>query len=420
VEFDPIPKNVIQQTSIAGTDYSALNTWIPGGTIAQYQWHMGAQPPFDVDPNRFVLLTSPELTTGASVSNAVFLPPAFSPLCLTITGTRISNFGSPPTYQQVSASICAYSSFPVISIGGLETGPSVSHPTLAITHAGAKGEVVVSSHVAPGVDQTGIGVPNLVVHFADAKSSTQLETLTKAIAGSHRKDAATAAMAVLTPEHLSKAPFVSGVVYAEDQDGSWLRHFGVKSAKCPLTLIVSPRGSVLWKSEGELHLENLTAALVKHLLPRRPVRSSLPVLNVRIGQRAPNFLFEYSPGHEMPITKLSGQSILLVFWKSAVKASIEAVRQFQNSSASSKSAVPVVLAVNDGDDPAEARAVAKKNGVTAIVVTDPKREISRGYGVISWPTIISVDGAGIVRGIRYGYTPVAESTPPGKKPAAKS
>ncbi len=414
VEFEAIPPNTnIQQTVVSGgTDYSALKTWIPGGTVGQYQWHRSGQPPFDVDPNRFVLLSSNQLT-NAAVARTEAAVLAYSALCLTITGTRISNYGSPANYQQVTASICAYNTFPVVSVGGLISSGSVSAPpTLAVTHAGAKGEVVVSSHVAADVDATGLAAPNLLVHFADSTSSSQLETLTKAVAHSHRHDSPTGVIAVLTPEHLSKAKFTAGVVYAEDTDGSWQRFFGVEPGKRPLTLIVSPRGSVSWRSDGPLHLENLAAALGRLLVKRPPVRVSLPRLNVRIGQLAPNFLFEYTSGREMPLSKLSGQSRVLVFWRSAVKPSIQAVREMQNSAAKTKT---TVLAVNDGDDPATARAVAAENGLTAILVTDPKREISQGYGVSSWPTIVSVNPAGVISGIRFGRSPNPPAVPVTKK-----
>ncbi len=422
VEFEAIPPHTnIQQTVVSsGTDYSALKTWIPGGTVGEYQWHMSGQPPFDVDPHRFVLLSSNQVATAvdAAVARARPTLPGYSALCLTITGTRISNYGSPANYQQVTASICAFTSFPIISAGEFSLSASASAPpTLAVTHAGLNGEVVVSSHVAADVDTTGLAAPNLLIHFADSDSSSQLETLTKAVALSQRKDSPTGVIAVLSPEHLAKAKFTHGVVYAEDSDGSWQKFFGVKSAKCPLTLIVSPRGSLSWKGEGPLHLENLTAALSKLLVKRPPVRVSLPSMNVRIGQLAPNFLFEYTSGREMPLSKLSGQPRVLVFWRSAVKPSIQAVRDAQHTAAKSKT---VVLAVNDGDDPAKARAVAAENGLTAILVTDPKREISRGYGVSSWPTIVTVSPAGLITGIRYGRAPNAPAAPPVKKSGTQS
>jgi AhpC/TSA family len=430
VEFEPIPQKVSGPPGVIvqGTDYSALNTWIPGGTIGQYEWSVQGQEqayPFDVDPNRFVLLHSPLANEqAASVANAAVVSvPGYSPLCLTITGFRISNYGSPPTYQPVTASVCGFLRFPIPLPGGVLTGRNAdAAPMVAIARPKPSGALVVSAQTRVDLDQTGISAPNLMVHFADSKSFMQLQVLTEAVARSNRKDSPTAVVAVLTPEQLSKAPYTSGIVYAEDSDGSWESALGLKSAKPPLTLIVTPRGSIVWQKEGELEVSALAQALTQYLVKRPPVQLSLPHLNVRIGQPAPNFLFEYASGREMPLTKLFGQAIILVFWRSSVKASIQTVRDLQASAAKSRSPA-VVMAVNDGEDPSVARAVAAESGLTAILVTDPKREISVGYGVSLWPTIVSIDSSGAVAGIKYGYVqrePVVPSPGSSPKPMGTS
>jgi hypothetical protein len=65
-----------------------------------------------------------------------------------------------------------------------------------------------------------------------------------------------------------------------------------------------------------------------------------------------------------------------------------------------------------------ARAVAAESGLTAILVTDPKREIGLAYGVTLWPTIVMLDASGMVAGIRYGYVPGEQSGSPSKRAAA--
>lgn len=424
VEFEQIPQNTspsgiggVSPPIGQGTDYSALKTWIPGGTIGKYEWSVQGQEqayPFDVDPNRFVLLHSGEAAALPDAYSGGI--PGYSPLCLTITGNRISNYGSPPVYQNVTASVCGYTRFPFPV--GVIPGKDAAALTLAITRPAPSGGLIVSGHASADVDRSGSAAPNLVVHFADAQSSGQLQFLTQALGRSKRNDAPTAVLAVLTPEQLSKAPFTPGIVYAEDREGNWQSAVGVKSDKRPLTLIVSPRGSVAWQNEGALNADTLAAALAKHLVKRPPVRLSLPRLNVRIGLPAPNFLFEYASGREMPLTKLSGQPIILVFWKSSVRTSLQAVRDLQVSPAKSKSPAPIVLAVNDGEDPGVARAVAAESGLTAILVTDPKREIGLAYGVTLWPTIVMLDASGMVAGIRYGYVPGEQSGSPSKRAAA--
>src|SRR5262249_13031792 len=64
VEYQQIPQNNTNPiTGIfnQGPDYSALNSWIPGGTIGQFEWSVFGQEqqyPFDIDARRFVLLHS--------------------------------------------------------------------------------------------------------------------------------------------------------------------------------------------------------------------------------------------------------------------------------------------------------------------------------------------------------------------------
>ena len=408
VEFEQIPLN---PTGLIGIpvvpqppDYSALNTWIAGGTITQYAWSVQGQEqayPFDVDPNRFVLLHSSPGSVLADTTVSGTPVPGYAPFCLTVTGTRISNFG-PVTYQTVTGSVCGFTQFNVGVLSSIIFGLR-NAPMLAVTRPGPSGTVVVSGHAAAQVDETGITAPNLIVHFADFESLTQLKTLADALEQSKRSDAPTAIIAVLSPGELLKASFTSGIIYSDDQDG-WLGAFAVKSDGRPLTLVVSPKGEIVWQREGTLDTGELAAAMAKHLVKRRPVRVTVPRLNARIGQPAANFLFEYAPGREMPLAKLKAQPVVVVFWKSAAKASIQAVRDLQVNAARSKPA-PFVLAVNDGDDPQVARAVATESGITATLVTDPHREISIAYGVSLWPTIVRISPSGAVTGIGYGYMP---------------
>jgi peroxiredoxin len=410
VEFEPIPQassGPVGISPVQGTDYSALKTWIPGGTIGQYEWSVQGQEqayPFDIDPNRFVLLYSGPTHAQVSASAAAVTVPGYTPLCLTITGTRISNSGSPPTYQPVTASVCGYTRFPIPIPGRLPSG-GVAAPVVAITRATPSGGMVVSGYTQAVANQPGANAPNLLVHFADSKSFPQLQVLTEAVARSNRSDAPAGVVAVLSADQLSKTPYVPGIVYADDADGSWEAALGVKSTARPLTLIVTPSGSIAWQQEGAPDVTTLARALSQHLVKRAPIRLSLPRLNARIGQPAPNFLFEFTSGREMELAKLFGQqNIILVFWRSSVKPSIQAIQDLQASVTRSKSPA-ILMAVDDGEDPSVARAVAAESGLTAILVTDPKREISVGYGVSLWPTIVSIDKSGAVAGIKYGYVP---------------
>ena len=269
---------------------------------------------------------------------------------------------------------------------------------IALTQAGADGHVRVSGHMSAQTSQRGSGVPNLVVHFADAKTAGQMDMLIQALNRSKKTDAPAAVIAVVPGDELRKLRYTPGVIYAEDLDASWQTILGLKSARRPLTVIVNPRGIVVWQEEGAPELKELEAALSKYLVSGNSVRITVPRLNARVGQPAPNFLYEIAPGREMPLSKLRGQTVTPVFWKAASRVSIDVVRRLH----AAKNNASIVLAVNDGDSPDLARSVAAENGFSDALVTDGNREISSGYGVEIWPTIVSVDASGMITAIAYG------------------
>jgi len=370
-----------------GPDYSALNTWIPGGTIQSYQWSWQQGQILHTDQNKFVFVGAPMPVYG------------YGPLCLTVSGLRWSSSG-PVVEQPVSATHCGYTRVSIL--GGLEPSLGGALPMVALTQPGPGGLVEVAGHASARADGAGGGAPNRIVHFADGRTAGHLEFLSQALRQSKREDAATAVVAVLTPDLLAKARYTEGIIYAEEQGGAWARAFGVKTTRRPLTLIVAPNGSIVWQQEGELDSEKLAAALGKNLARGGSVRLGLMGLSLRMGWPAPNFLFEFAPGRGVTLRKLVGRPVVLVFWKSASKPSIETVRDVQETNRKAGGQEPVVLAINDGEDPELAEKVGAENGLSAIIVADPERSISLVYGVNVWPTIVLLDAFGLVRKIRYG------------------
>jgi AhpC/TSA family len=404
VEYEQIPSTVTGPVAqVQGPAYSALKSWIPGGLIQQYEWSLlGQSQPFLIEPHKFIYQQGPPVVAEL----AAYIPPpwVFNLLCLTVRGTRLTSSG-PVVSQAVVAKSCGILFFPIIS-PVVAASLKGSFPSVALTYADAQGQVQVVGHASarPGV---GGGTPNLLVHFADGQTSSRLDFLTQALAESKREDAVTAVLAVLTPDQLSKARHTEGVIYAEDQDGAWEKLLGVKGTGRPVTLIVGSRGNVVWQKEGGVDVATLTAALQKFLVRTPPVTRGMLRVNLRLGQPAPNFLFQYAPGRELTLRKLSGTPCTLIFWKSTSKASIQAVRDLRNGANETISKASgqeqVILAINDGESGELARAVAAENGFADAVVIDPERAIAVAYGVSFWPTIVFTDDAGVVTGIRYGH-----------------
>lgn len=412
-----------------GPDYSALKAWIPGGTIQQYEWNSQGQLQPYTDVNKFVLIHPPPEVSGAlaytgpvsgTIPTTVFgggattgVVSGFVPICLTVRGSRLSSSG-PVVDEPVSATVCGHSSFPLVN--GLSLSLNGELPLLALTRPGAGGLLEVVGHTPARLHEPGSGAPNLLVHFADDKTASSLEFLLQALRATKRPDAITAVLAVLTPQQLGKTRYAQGVVYAQDGP-AWERVFQVEARHRPLTLIASPTGKIVWRHEGELQIEQLTAALQKNLSRGGFIRMGVLRSRLRVGRGAPNFLFECAPGHELTMRKLAGRKLTLVFWKSLSQASIEAVRELQKTADQGQEKGAIVLAVNDGEPAELAKRAAAENRLSTTLVTDPKREIALAYDVNMWPTIVLIDEFGLVRGIRYGR-PAEKSVEPGPRQKA--
>jgi peroxiredoxin len=434
VEYQPIPTapttgpgNVT--TLPHGPDYTALKTWIPGGAITEYDWSYRGQSPFHTDVNRFVLLDTGGLVnepaemaavevdfSAVAVSSGVIS--GYQPLCLTVKGTRLSAVG-PAVWQPVTATACGYNSFPVINVGNVTLEAT---PMVALTHVQADGSMQVIGHMPAltHVDKSGKYTPNVLAHFADDKSSANLDFLVEAVKQSGRKDAGTAVLGLMTHEQLSKTRNTPGVIYGDRHGGAWEHAFGVKAAKHPLTLIVSPSGKVVWQQEGPIDSKTLAAALKKVLDKGGSANRGFYGLNLRVGRKAPNFLFAIGDESGLTLRKLEGRPVVLAFWKSTSKPSMDAIHDLQESIGKSTRPGPVMLAINDGETAEVAKKAAASHKFTVTVVTDPQRLISGAYGVCVWPTLVSIDATGVVTGVRYGR-PIVDTviTATGKKPTRK-
>ena len=405
VEFEQIPatsNGVVGGVNVGnllphGPDYTALKSWIPGGTITEYDWSsQGQSQPFLVDDNKFVLIHSQTVVAEAAYSTAAVT--AYTPLCLTVKGTRLSSSG-PVVAQSVVGSVCGFNTFPVVN--GLNVSVAGAPALLALALPNPRGRLVVVGHTAAQMGQAGKGSPNRLVHFADDTTAGSLSFLTQALTESKRTDALTAVMAMLTTDQISKASFTPGVIYAEERSNAWANVFGVKGGR-PLTLIVGPKGDVIWQQEGQVDTATLAAALQKYLAREASVELGVLRSNLRIGQPVPNFLFQNAPGHELTLRKLVGRPCILIFWKSSLKPSVDAISDLQKASGTTRALAPVVLAINDGESPDAIKTVAAENGLSVTFVPDPKREISCACGVSIWPTIVYTDAAGLITAIRYG------------------
>jgi hypothetical protein len=374
-----------------GPDYSALKSWIPGGSIHEFEWSYGSanQPGF-VDDNRFVYLQPPP-AADPGVSARSTLISGFTPMCLTVRGTRVSAAG-PIAPQAVTGSVCSYSTFPVV--GGLSGGKLSAMPMIAVTHPSTNGLEVVG-HTAAIAGGPGRRTPNMVVQFTRG-GADHVGAIARAIVDAKRPDAPTAILVIVPRGQLAGKHLPDGAVYSEE-DPAWDQLFGGGRSKSAETLIVGPDGRVHWRHEGDIEGGALASALKKHLAPASTPELSILTATARLGHAPPNFLFEHAPGKQITIRKMAGRPTTMVFWRAGSAPSIDAVLELQRQTGDGG----LLLAINDGDPADVASKAAASHKFTALVVPDPAREISAGYGVSVWPTVISVDSLGVVSSIRY-------------------
>jgi len=410
-------------------EFSALNSWIPGGTIQQHVWtDESGSKALRTDHHTFVFespwrfnpavnsLKSSFVSARAQQDITVEFPAhtipgeqrmsftmGVNPSCLTVKGKRISAWG-PVVYQDVSGHSCRWHALP---LGSLAIAANLriagqTLPDIALTLPAASGAPEVVGHISPSslVKRAGEGNSNVIVHFLGGGPPGNLDYLVQALGESGRNETATAILAVLPGDELAKIRPVEGLLLSEDHDGTWGRLFRVNHR--PATILVGPSGELLWRHEGDLLPGQLAEALRKHLAAGGVFSPRLLELDVSIGEAPPDFLFECAPGVELTLRKLVGRPVALVFWKSSSRPSMEMVRRLQALFEKASEPAPIVLAINDGEDPELATRIGAQAGLSAMVVADPQRAISLAYGVNVWPTTVGLDVRGLISYVWHG------------------
>ena len=396
VEYEPIttsdpgPGGHATDALARGPDYSALKTWIPGGSVERYVWHRQGMQGYS-DENRFVLL---DQGPGSVVSDgsSARLVAGYAPLCLTVHGIR-PTAGGPVATEAVSATVCGYRSFPFPGDWAITTeGLSAN---IALVQRSSTGRVDIVGHAAPfkpAVRNTG---PNLLVYFPSAGDDDRIEELITAVRESGRDDAATAVLVVADAALMSRLPYSEAVTYIED-DGAWRRRCGVNPGTSA-TLVIDSAGKILWRSESALDSRELAAVLGKVLSRVVESKATMLTASVRIGQLPPNFIFEHAPGQQLTLRKTVGRPVVIVFYRKSSEASVKAVRD----AASSNESGAIVLAVTPDPE-------SDEDLSPATIVRDSAGRIAAAYGVSMWPTTVNIDELGIVRKIDYGRLTTGE------------
>lgn len=401
-----------------GTGLTALRSWVPGGTVERFTWtgarHTATRPWVEnvevSREDRFVL----DPPDGR--------PNAPGRWCLRVEGTRARSDGGPDEAVVGGASCALLSPIslftPVAPHRGRRFVVPVWGGDAGRPGAGPGGPDPTPSIVAH-VDLGGVRGPAgvhghpVVVHFADAGWADQWSVLDGAVRGRDGRASPLSLVVVLPPgalaqagaalaERLGSIPRCLPLAMAltEDYEGGWERSFDVRAR--PSTYLVTAEGELAWRDEGPAETAALTDALERHAAPVGALRQGWARPAVGPGDPAPDFLFEYAAGERLPLRRLRGRRILLLFWASWSEPCLSELRRLHARRGHERSGMPLVLAVNDGEPPERGAEIFRRHGIDLRLVPDPDRRIAWSYGINAWPTEVAIGEDGLVEHVHHG------------------
>ena len=193
------------------------------------------------------------------------------------------------------------------------------------------------------------------------------------------------------------------VEVVEDVARSWTRRLAIPSDITAWRLI-TPNGGFTWSHDGPITPAELGRALNGHLRASpspylRPI--SAGVESARYGP--PIVIGENGPKRTCPrirFASLTHAGSGVIFAKAGSRPSelqlAIAARAWRQHSANAQDLVVVL----DGDE-TQAEELAT-NYPELELISDPNGDIAKRFGIRIWPTIVAVDGGGIVTGVRQG------------------
>lgn len=405
-----------------GKTYSALQSWIPGGRIHRFVWTWIEGNPLTplrgsvkthVDEHRFILqIPAPPPGPG--------LPPQVNQVCLRLEGTHTRPNGS--TQSVVAGGACQLQApEPVMDVPSW-WAPVMVPLWLPESTNGRVARENIAAHVTVQSDSPRNGqlTRNTLVCFVDWNADAPLSVIADALARTKRRAYALGIVAVL-PEgtfdrgreeldrRLHSDRISVPVSITEDDDGGWTRTFG--PVRVPSIYLINARREFVWHAEGEPDAGTLAEALDKHLVAAPGMRTGPLRLKVDAGESAPDAFFK-DGANEFALHRLRGRRVLLNFWQSWSTPCVKELRRLQQMHAA-EGDVPFIVAFHGGKDPKQIEQIRTDLGLSFVIAQDAEQRIARRYGVRCWPTTVTLDAAGVVRGIQYGIssngTPTAAS-----------
>ncbi len=134
--------------------------------------------------------------------------------------------------------------------------------------------------------------------------------------------------------------------------------------------------------------------------PTRPAS----LVGVRQGDYAPDFSLEDAfKGKNLSLYQFSGQPVAVLFWNAACKDCMMELSALQEQYALTRDNGLVALAINVGDDPADARLAISQLGLTYNILLDPESKVKTAYKVTSYPVSLFIRRDGRISVVHKGF-----------------
>jgi peroxiredoxin len=123
----------------------------------------------------------------------------------------------------------------------------------------------------------------------------------------------------------------------------------------------------------------------------------------RVGSPAPDFALKSASGHNIRLSELRGQVVLINFWASWCGPCRDELPLLEQLHTRYRRAGFALLAVNIDDDRANADAMLRKLGVGLAPLYDGDKRVAKRYDVDTMPATLIVDRDGRVRYVHRGF-----------------
>lgn len=125
--------------------------------------------------------------------------------------------------------------------------------------------------------------------------------------------------------------------------------------------------------------------------------SSAAKVGTAVGETAPDFQLARQDGSQVSPQALRGRPAVLVFWTAWCPTCKEEAPHINELAAKYEPQGVRVVGINIQDSPARLAGGVKDFGIKYAVASDADASVARRYKVVGTPTIIFLDGQGVVR-----------------------